>query len=501
MRLLACLVLATAAFAGEPVDLVVLHTNDLHGQLDPLPPSPVRGILRNKRAGGFAHLATMVRRARKGAEARKSAVLLFDAGDLFQGTPVGNESRGDAVVDAMNELGYDAAAVGNHEFDFGVANLLRLAERARFPLLAANMSGKRFPFERIRPYTVLAPPRVPCRVAVIGVITPATPAMTTPDLSGSVCFSGPAPVVRSLIAEVEADFVIVLSHLGVRDDLALAEQVKGIDLILGGHSHTPLVKRVGETLVVQTHSRGMSLARVDVRLDPDGWKVLRAEARLLPVDPEATPADPQVAAMIERHGKGINKRLARVIGRLAAPARRRGGLGSSTAGNWMTDVIRRAGKADVGITNKGGIRCDLEAGEITAADVYRLMPFDNTVIAMDLQGADLRRLVERSFEHGGYPGLEWSGMVVDAVRQGGKRYRVVAIEVGGKPLDDARTYRVATNSFLARGGDDYGRFKAGRNRTPTGLLLRDALAADLAERSPVEPPTENRLRVREKAAR
>jgi 2',3'-cyclic-nucleotide 2'-phosphodiesterase (5'-nucleotidase family) len=167
----------------------------------------------------------------------------------------------------------------------------------------------------------------------------------------------------------------------------------------------------------------------------------------------------------------------------------------------MTDVIRRAGKADVGITNKGGIRCDLEAGEITAADVYRLMPFGNTVIAMDLQGADLRRLVERSFEHGGYPGLEWSGMVVDAVRQGGKRYRVVAIEVGGKPLDDARTYRVATNSFLARGGDDYGRFKAGRNRTPTGLLLRDALAADLAERSPVEPPTENRLRVREKAAR
>jgi len=108
MRLLACLLLAALAFAGEPVRLTVLHTNDLHGQLEPLPPSPIRGVLRGKPAGGFAHLASMVRAARRWAADRGEKLLLLDAGDVFQGTPIGNESRGAAVIDAMNALGYVA---------------------------------------------------------------------------------------------------------------------------------------------------------------------------------------------------------------------------------------------------------------------------------------------------------------------------------------------------------------------------------------------------------
>ena len=125
LRLTLLLLLLAGPSAAEPVRLTVLHTNDLHGQLRPLPPSSFRTILRGKPAGGFAHLAGLVQRIRAEERARGVSVLLLDAGDLFQGTPLGNESRGDAVIDAMNVLRYDAVALGNHEFDFGIENLLR----------------------------------------------------------------------------------------------------------------------------------------------------------------------------------------------------------------------------------------------------------------------------------------------------------------------------------------------------------------------------------------
>ena len=142
MRTLFGLLLGAAvAAAGDPVHLIVLHTNDLHGQLAPHRASPARAVLRGKPAGGFPHLVTMVRQIRAEAEKEGAKVLLFSAGDIFQGTPVGNETRGDAVIECMREVGYDAMALGNHEFDYGVDNMLRLAKAAPFPVLAANMGG------------------------------------------------------------------------------------------------------------------------------------------------------------------------------------------------------------------------------------------------------------------------------------------------------------------------------------------------------------------------
>jgi 2',3'-cyclic-nucleotide 2'-phosphodiesterase (5'-nucleotidase family) len=490
VRLLACLLLATAALAGDPVRLIVLHTNDLHGQLHPMPPSPVRPVLRGKAAGGYAHLASMVRATRREAAGRGAKVLLLDAGDMFQGTPIGNETRGRAVIEAMDALGYDAGALGNHEFDYGLKNLVELVEAAGFPILAANVAGA----PKLRPYVVLAPPRTPCRVAVIGVITPATPLITTPGTTGGLTFSDPVPVVRALRKEIDADLFVVISHLGRADELRLAREVEGLALVVGGHSHSPYVSKVGDTLVSQTHSRGLSLGRADLDLDPDGWKVVRAEGKLLPVDPKATAPDPAVQAVISKRGKDLDARLRRVVGHLAAPLRRARGLASSPAGNWMADVLRRVGEADIGITNKGGIRTDLEAGAVTAGDIYRLMPFDNLVVAMDLTGAELRAILERHFASGRFPRLEWSGLFVEVSQQEDGTVRL-AVTVGGRPLDEKRPYRVATNSFLAAGGDGFSTFRRGRRRERGGLF-RDALAGDLRARSPLTPPAEARLRVR-----
>jgi 5'-nucleotidase len=496
VRLLAYLLLSTAALAGDPVRLIVLHTNDLHGQLDPMPPSPVRPVLRGRAAGGYAHLASMVRATRREAAERGAKVLLFDAGDFFQGTPIGNETRGRAVLEAMDALGYDAGALGNHEFDFGRKNMLELVERARFPILAANMAGA----PKLRPYVVLGPPKAPCRVAVIGVISPGTPLITTPRATRGLTFADPVPVVRALRKEIDADLYVVLSHLGREDELRLAREVEGLALVVGGHSHTPFVRTVGNTLVSQAHSRGLSLGRVDLDLDPLGWKVVRAEGRLLPVDPGATEPDPGVQAVIFKHGRDLEARMKRVVGRLAAPLRRVRGLRSSPAGNWMADVLQRVGEADVGFMNKGGIRSDIEAGDVTAGDLYRLMPFDNVVVALDLTGAELRTLLERHFAPGRFPGLEWSGLFVEVATRAGGAFRIAAIRVGDRPLDATKLYRVATNSFLAAGGDGFETFRQGRRRKRGGLV-REALAKDLAARSPLTPPADARLRVRAETAK
>jgi 2',3'-cyclic-nucleotide 2'-phosphodiesterase (5'-nucleotidase family) len=487
LRGLLLLVVPAVALAGGEDRILVLLTNDVHGQLDPLPPSPVRPFLRDQEAGGYAHLATMVRAARREAAEGNASFLLVDAGDIYQGTPVGNETKGEAVIEAMNALQFDAMALGNHEFDFGVGNLVRLIRRAKFPVLAANTSGLR----DVRPYVLLAPPRVPCRIAVIGLVTPETPGITAPGCTKGVRFSDPAAATRAILKEVEADLYFVVSHLGRDDDLKLAAEVPGLALILGGHSHTPTVERVGRTLVLQTHARGLSLGRADLVVERDGWTVKDAKGRLLPVDPKSTPPDPAVRAVIDTYGRELDARLKEVVGELAAPARRGDGMEPSTAGNWMADVIRRVGEAEVGLTNLGGIRCDLEKGPVTRADCYRLMPFENDVVAMDLHGADLRRLLVRHFKGDGPYRLVWSGLLAEVTAD----RKLVAVEVAGEPLDDARTYRVATNSFLAAGGDGFGDFRRGRNVTRTGVLIRDALARDLLDHSPVTPAADERLRV------
>ena len=490
--LTALFVLACLVGAEEPVRLTVLHTNDLHGQLRPLPPSPVRPVLRGKAAGGFAHLATLVNLHRDAARARGEAVLLLDAGDLFQGTPIGNETRGLAVVEVMNRLRYTAAALGNHEFDYGIEAMLALARKARFPFLAANLSRPKGDLKPVLPYVVLEPPGVPCKIALIGLITPQTPMMTAPIIGRTLRFADPTATLRSLLKEIDAELIIVVSHLGLQADRELADTVPGIHLIVGGHSHTPAHEMRGGVCLVQTHSRGMTLGKVELEFEPATRKLRGASSRLIEVDPTETKADPQIARTIEVYGLRLKEKLARVVGSLTEPLRRTRGLASSTAGNWFTDVIRREGQAMVAFQNKGGIRCDLEPGEVTAEDIYRIMPFENTVVAMDLKGSAIRALVERHLAGSGYPGLEWSGMRVEAVREG-ERLIPIRIEVDGRLLEDDAVYRVATNSFLAFGGDGFVEFRAGENRSETGQFLRDVLGADLARRSPFAPAPTERL--------
>ena len=234
--------------------------------------------------------------------------------------------------------------------------------------------------------------------------------MQEPAVGRAYKFADPIATTKRLVREIKADLYIVVSHCGIDVEKKLAESVPQLALVVGGHSHTPITHTFGTVLVSQTHAKSLSLGRVDIELDPDTWKVLKARATLLPVDPQTTPADPAVKAVIDKHRAVLGKKLQEVLGTLTEPARRKRGKFSSTAGNWMTDVIRDVGKAQIGFTNKGGLRADLEAGKVTLSDVYRLMPFENVVVSMDLTGSDVRSLILKhlSKRHS----LEWSGMRV-----------------------------------------------------------------------------------------
>ncbi len=478
----------------RPQRIVVLHTNDIHGQFAAFPISPARPILRRERAGGLPNLARLVAKERAAARAAGHAVLLLDAGDVFQGTPIGNESRGRAIIDAMNVMGYDAAAVGNHEFDFGVPNLLELARRARFPFLCANAARLDGSFAPVVSCTVLAPPRVPCRVALIGLITTRTPDATTPDLTGIMQFADPVPVLSALLAETKADLYIVISHLGTEDELRLAQAVPGVTLIVGGHSHAALQRRIGNVTIARTHAKTLSLGRAEIDWDAANKSARVTKSELLPVTVADDDVNNPLAKVQDAYGARIAAVLAKRVGTLRGPLRRRRGPGSSIAGNWMSDALRAASKADIGFMNKGGMRSDIEKGPVTYGDCYRIMPFDNTVASLSLTGAQIRAIVTRHLNDAAAPSLEWSGMNVTVAREG-EAWRVQAIMVGNAPLDPTATYRVGTHSFLARGGDGYTTFTNGTKVTRSETLVRDALARDLEKRGPFTPKLDERLSV------
>jgi 5'-nucleotidase len=282
-----------ATDAGETI-VTILHTNDVHSRIDPFPEDGGR----NGGLGGAARRATLIRRIR----AENPNTLLVDAGDVFQGTPYFNLFKGEVDFRVMSALGYDAMNIGNHDFDGGVEGLLGALPFARFPLVNANYDFGASPLgSRVQPYLVRD--LGPARVGVFGLGVELDALVAEPQRPG-ITYGDPVPVARRLARELRAergcDLVVCLSHLGndgwhgQPGDQDLARQVEGIDLIVGGHSHTFMaeptrVRHAGrETLVFQVGWAGINLGRVDFRLRRGA--VTQAQGWALPVDGPASPA-------------------------------------------------------------------------------------------------------------------------------------------------------------------------------------------------------------------
>lgn len=474
--------------------LVVIHTNDIHGQLGPLPADPPKGL---PASGGAASLAALVK-------GEGESALYFDAGDWYQGTPEGNLTKGRAMIEAFNAIGLDAAVLGNHEFDYGIDNLKALIGRAEFPVLLTNAAeggGAGLPAVK----TALI--RRPCfDVGVFGLLTRDMPNLVPAELQKGLALEDELEAARKAVAALRAqgaEVIVALTHVGlesdgsrhtgiVNGDIALARKVPGIDLILGGHTHTPLKEpiAVGSVLILQNGGQLRTAGRAELSVDPAKGVVARS-ARSVALDPGLYPPDPEVAAIVARHQEAAQAELGRPLGS-AALALTRSNDGESLAGNWIMDVMRRAAGTELALMNTFGIRADLPAGPLTYGDVYKVMPFDNLLATFEITGAELRKVVEYAVGEGAilvqFLGLEYA---YDRGRPAGTR--VVTVTTGGTPLQDDRTYLVAAPDFVVFTDKALKGVKTARPlRRPE--LLRDLMTEDVAKRSPITQRLEGRAR-------
>ena len=539
--LTALIVSSIPLWAGErsPVPLTVLHINDLHGHLLPYID---KGISETTPVGAAARLARMIADERT---KDPDGCLLLSAGDMFQGAPLSNVFQGQSVIEVMNYLKFDAMAIGNHEFDWGLSVLNRLVAAASFPFLSANIQDKptkrlsentfddadnhRIPPSRgdkggcqgsdsiqtppyppqggnfqtaskglplTKPYVILT--RKNLKIGIIGLTTPETVFTTNPDSVRGLTFREPGEVLPPMIREVRskgAKLIVVLSHSGLDADRRIAEQVSGIAVIVGGHSHTAMTYplRIKDTIIVQAGCYGAYLGVLQLKVDPTTYRIVDYtrdnELKAVFSGPD-DPVDEKVVAIVERFNDQIKGEFARVVGETSVDLVR-SPKAESNVGNLVSDAMRWASGADMAFQNSGGIRTDIPKGKITMEQIYTLLPFDNMLIVMDLTGKQIREILEENthIEHGI---LQVSGITVqyDLTRPVGSR--VIEARVGNAALEPVKTYRVATNDFLAAGGDHFALFQEGKNIV-YGDSLRDAFIAYLEKHSPVHPEVEKRV--------
>jgi 5'-nucleotidase / UDP-sugar diphosphatase len=489
----------TAAAAGRPESLhvVVLHTNDLHGQVMPRLATWIKDREPPPDSGGLARVAAAIQGARREAEARGAIVFTVDAGDWFQGTPEGGLDRGRAFLSAMNQIDYDAMAVGNHEFDHGLEVLVELLAAVKPPALLANATPVEGDYlAGTQPYVIIE--RGGLKVAIVGFCALSTPSMSHPS-ARQLVWRRPAGVLARLRRELEGqvDWVLPLTHIGVGDDRDLARAHPDLPLIVGGHSHSLLRRgvREGETLIVQAGGKGSVVGRVDLWLDPDTKAVLESRASLIelldepPTRDRVTAVEAACEAMLERS----EVEMARVVGRLSAELPR--GFDPFTtapSGNLVTDAMRAHTGADVAIQNRGGLRTNLAEGEVTYRELFQLLPFENHLVTVTLTGDELIELMRGSVEGRGGRGLEFSGMLIELEREEG-RPTLARVLVAGKPVKSSRDYTVTANSFIADGGGGYRVLTRAKDRRPDPILLRNVLAEYFDGRT-LTPPTESRFR-------
>ena len=479
--------------AADPVRLTVLHMNDLHGHILSYID---KNVSSESPVGGAAAFGGLIREER----ARDpDGTLLLSAGDMFQGTPVSNVFRGEPVIGIMNHLRFDAMALGNHEFDWGLDALDRWRSMAEFPFLSANIfdaSGKNLP--GVKPYVFLK--RKGLTIAVIGVTTPGTPYSTKPSNVSGLVFSEPAKVLIPLVRETRkrgASFIVVLSHLGLDADKKLADRVRGINLIVGGHTHTfvndPV--KVRNTIITQAGCYGLDVGVMRLTVDSKTGSVLdyTAQNELKPVIADGKgPVDADAARIADEYEGRVKREFAKEVGEIRVDLVRRPD-GESNVGNLIGDAMREDTGAEMAFQNGGGIRADLPKGKITLEDVYTLLPFDNLLVTMDLEGSRVLSALEWSVASGSKV-MQVSGIKVtyDMSRPPGSRVTSTLVLVRDEPLKPEAVYRVVTNDFLAAGGDRYKSFMEGRNPV-YGDTIRDAFTKYLEKHSPVSPEVENRM--------
>lgn len=505
-------VLCPVATADGHMTLTILHTNDTHARIEPFTPygEPTQG--------GVARRYSAIQQVR--AEAKN--VLLVDAGDAFQGTLFFNKWQGEEASHFMNALGYDAMVIGNHEFDSGPGTLGSFVRAADFPVLGSNVDVTNEPElnGNVKATHIMTVGGM--RVGMFGLTTPETSYISSPG--ANVTFKDPIETAKAMVKAIEnqgVNIIVALTHQGYKEDLALAKAVDGIDVIVGGHSHTllgssedaagayPTVAQSpngGTVLVVSAQDWGRYLGRLDVTFSADG-KVASYGGAPIYMD-ESIPEDADIAAQVAKYAQPINALKTLLVGSSAVDLEGTRNLvrtQETNLGNLITDAMLWATKAqgiEVAVTNGGGIRASIPAGEVTMGQVLEVLPFGNAISTFELKGEDLWAALENGVAKvedakGQFPQVAGLRFNYDPTKAVGSRVTHVEIENADgsyTPISLTATYKVASNDFMRAGGDGYTVLaEKAMNAYDGGAVLADATADYIKAMSPVNPEVEGRI--------
>ncbi|HEX8177485.1 MAG TPA: 5'-nucleotidase C-terminal domain-containing protein [Pyrinomonadaceae bacterium] len=517
------------ATAAQRVQVVILSTTDMHGNIYPI------DYYTNKPDGrGLAKLATAIKQARK----ESPNLLLLDSGDTIQGTPLAyyhnkkNNAPPDPMMLAMSALKYDAMAVGNHEYNFGLKNIEKARREANFPWLSSNTYKAGTEENYYAPYIVKEVNGV--RVGILGLTTPGIPNWENPQNYAGLEFRETVSEARKwvpILREKErVDLVVISMHMGIEEDLRtgepnpssvpnenaavrIAREVPGIDVILMGHTHREIPSLfVNGVLLAQANHWGRHLARVDVYLDKvgDRWRVAAKSGRTIPMDEKVQP-DPEILALAKPYDEETQAWLGRVIGESPAELTSEGARFQDSA---ILDLIQRvqldAGKADVSMTALFNAQARIPRGPVTVRDIAGLYIYENTLVTLEVTGQQLKDALEHSAKYflPFVPGKLPSELVNDKIPSynfdiaEGVTYdldvtkpagsRIQNLRYKGKPLAPTQKLKLVTNNYRVNGGGGYEMYKGAPVVYRSSEEIRE-LIVDWVERNKVIPaePTRN----------
>ena len=526
---------------APPVEVQILAFNDFHGNLETPPPVEVTEADGSKRtiiSGGAAHLAA----ALAGLRAGHPETVTVSAGDTIGASPLISANYLDEpTIDAMNLLGLEFNAVGNHEFDKGVAELKRMQgggcakntrrvpcaiepfDGARFHYLAANVvqadGTTVFPPTGIKRFET---PAGPITIGFIGMTLKGTKQLVTPSGVRGVTFTDEAATANALVPKLKAegaDAIVLLIHQGGKtsefttgngcDGLygeilpILPRLDPAIATVISGHSHWAYVCRgiqqVAGRLLTSAGKYGYFVTDLRLRFDPSTHRLIGQDATNVVVGNGERGDDPAVKSLVGRYAAAIAPVANQVIGRLTATAEKNGDESEGPAADLIADSMLAATNAQIALVNTSGVRVDLPGGDVKYKDAFSMMPFGNNLVLLSLTGAQLKTVLEQQYAVPPRPKKTLPAALapsagftyaVDLKRPEGDR--VSDMRLDGKATDPAASYRVVVNNYLASGGDGLAGFTVDPNPTDTGIIDLDALVAWIAKGQ--SPPTPNRIR-------
>ena len=476
-----------------PFNLTIFHTNDAHSYFLPRP-----AVWRDdgRLVGGVIPLAWHLEQQR----ADSAADILLDAGDFMTGNPVcqfePNGVPGEAVANMMNLLQYDCGTIGNHEFDIGAENVKRLVPLFNFPLIAADIVDEdAHNVFRSEPLIV---ERDGLKIGIMGVSCADMSSVVTPQRFGGLKSIDQGWVLQRQAVQLDpkVDLMVVITHNGFDGDVQLAQVLAGtgVDVIVGGHSHSRLKEpRLEEgILIVQAGSKWSNLGRLDLQVQDD--RIVSYNGRLITLWADGAEASPELTKLVNGYEKKVAKEFGRTIGTLVTDWHK--GRGETNLGNFLADQMRLAAKADVGLVNSGGIRKSMNAGPITALDINEMLPFSNMLVKAKLTGKELATVVQTNADsqvaskHGI---LQVSGLSYRfRANSAGDAALVEEILVGGKPLAPDNVYTVAMPDYVVMMAHVYLNIDAPAAED-VGLTMTAAVVAGVEKAGNIDSQIEGRI--------